>query len=183
MIPISNGVLLISEPFLKDPNFTRSVIVLCEHQQEGSFGLVINRLLPLELSQLVDDLPMADFPVYYGGPVQKDTLHILHRSPDLIQGSHPLQKNLYWGGDFETICELIKTNRLSQEDIRFYLGYSGWGEGMLENEIKENTWVTGESHEALIFHPHPESCWKDALSQLGDPYRQMADYPIDPQLN
>jgi putative transcriptional regulator len=183
MIHAESGRFLIADPFLKDPNFLRTVIFLCEHNEEGSFGLVVNRLLPLRISDLLTDLPNADFPVYYGGPVQTNTLHILHRIPALMEESHMIMKNLYWGGAIETITELIVQNQLNENDIRFYLGYSGWSTGQLDGEIKENTWLTGKGSNELVFMTDPEQCWKKALQTLGEPYNQMALYPIDPQLN
>ena len=183
MFQAESGRFLIADPFLKDPNFLRSVIFLCEHNEEGSFGLVVNRLLPLRVSDLLTDLPNADFPVYYGGPVQTNTLHILHKIPALEEQSQMLMKNLYWGGAIDTITEMIVKNQLNENNIRFYLGYSGWSEGQLDEEIKENTWLTGKGSSELVFMKDPELCWKKALQSLGEPYNQMALYPIDPQLN
>lgn len=183
MISAETGTFLIADPFLKDPHFLRTVVFLCEHNEEGTFGLVLNRLLPLRLSDLLTDFQEADFPVYYGGPVDTNTLHILHRVPELMPGSHPLQKNIFWGGDIETIQDLVNENKLKKNDIRFYLGYSGWSAGQLHQELKEETWLTGKGNQDLIFMPQPDNCWRNALQTLGEPYTQMASYPIDPQLN
>jgi putative transcriptional regulator len=183
MIPPSSGTFLIADPFLKDPHFQRTVILLCEHNDEGSFGLVVNRLLPLRLCDLLSDIKNTNFPVYYGGPVDTNTLHILHRSPELLPDSQSLQKNIFWGGPIETITELINRNVLNHENIRFFLGYSGWGEGQLSNELKEETWITGKGNADLVFMEEPKNCWKKALQTLGEPYNQMALYPLDPQLN
>ncbi len=183
MIEAENGIFLIADPFLKDPHFLRTVLLLCEHNEEGSFGLVVNRLLPLRLSDLLTDFQDMDFPVYYGGPVDTNTLHILHRVPALMTGSQPLQKNIFWGGDIEIVKELVNQKNLSRNDIRFYLGYSGWSAGQLKQEIKDETWITGKGNQDLVFMQHPVNCWKMALQTLGEPYVQMVSYPIDPQLN
>jgi putative transcriptional regulator len=183
MIAPKNGTFLIADPFLKDPNFQRTVIFLCEHNKESSFGLVINRILPLRLSDLLTNLSGANFPIYYGGPVETNTLHFLHRIPDLIPGSQQLQKNIFWGGEMDALNQLILQDKLKKEDIRFYLGYSGWGETQLDGEIKENTWITGKGNAELIFMPNPEKCWHKSLHTLGEPFSQMALYPLDPQLN
>lgn len=183
MIDLATGVLLISDPFLKDPNFLRTVVVLCDHQYEGSFGFVLNKLYEQKIGELVPDLEGIDFPVYYGGPVQTNTLHFLHQRPELIDGGVLVTDNVYWGGDFETVIELLQQNRLKQNDIRFYVGYSGWGEGQLEDELKSKSWITSQGTGKLIFHRNAGMIWKDALKNLGGEYVQMINYPIDPQLN
>ena len=183
MIDVAAGKLLISDPFLKDPNFLRTVIFLCEHEFEGSFGFVLNKLYDQKIGELVAYLEGIDFPVYYGGPVQVDTLHFLHRCPDLIEDGILVTDQIYWGGNFETVIELLHQNRLKQNDIRFYIGYSGWGQGQLEDELKAKSWITSQGSSKLIFHQQANNIWKDALIDLGGEYAQMINYPIDPQLN
>lgn len=177
------GILLISDPFLKDPNFMRTVILLCEHQQEGSFGFVLNRPYDQPLGELISDLEGTVIPVYYGGPVQLDTVHFLHTRPDLIEGGFEVTDGIYWGGDFEQVVSLIKSHKLKSKDIRFYIGYSGWGDGQLENELKEKSWITREGTKKLVFHKQADTIWREALKDLGGEYTQMTNYPIDPQLN
>ena len=177
------GKLLIADPFLRDPNFMRSVILICEHQDAGSFGFVLNKEYHQELGDLITDLQNAKFPVYYGGPVQQDTVHFLHQCPDLIPGGFEITDGIYWGGDFSEVVQLVNTNKLTNKDIRFFLGYSGWGEGQLEEEMKQKSWITSEANKRLIFKADASNTWKDALKQLGGEYVQMVNYPIDPQLN
>jgi len=183
MVDILPGKLLIADPFLRDPNFMRSVVFVCEHKDEGSFGFVLNRKYDHELEELISGVDTSGFPVYYGGPVQKDTLHFLHQRPDLIDGGAVVTDNIFWGGNFETVVQLIKNNRLTNRDIRFFIGYSGWGEGQLEEEMKSKSWITGEGTRKIIFPANIDSTWKEALKQLGGEYVQMINYPIDPQLN
>ena len=120
MIDITPGTLLISDPFLKDPNFLRTVVLLCDHQSEGSFGFVLNKRYEQSIGDLMQDLEGINFPVYYGGPVQVDSLHFLHQRPELIEGGLPLTDGIFWGGDFEQVIELLKENKLSKNDIRFF---------------------------------------------------------------
>ena len=103
MITPGPGILLIAEPFLKDPNFMRTVVFLCDHQEEGSFGFVINKLFDHTLDELMNDLEELKLPVFYGGPMQMDTIHFLHQYPDLIPGSYEVLDGIFWGGDFETV--------------------------------------------------------------------------------
>jgi putative transcriptional regulator len=183
MIQILPGTLLISDPFLKDPNFLRTVILLCEHQTEGSFGFVLNKEYNQTLGELINDLADFDFTVYYGGPVQVDTLHFLHQRPELIEGSFPITDGIYWGGNFEQVIRLLKEERLNKNDIRFFIGYSGWGQGQLAMELKEKSWITGNATHDLVFHTATDMIWKEALKDLGGEYAMMVNYPIDPQLN
>lgn len=180
---ISAGEILIADPFLRDPNFMRTVVFICEHQLTGSFGFVLNKKYEQDLGDLIADLEGNTFPVYYGGPVQLDTVHFLHQRPELISGGIEVIDGIFWGGDFSDVTELIKTNKLREIDIRFFIGYSGWSEGQLDEEMKTKSWITSQATRPLIFTKHIDETWKRALQQLGGEYEQMVNYPIDPQLN
>jgi len=183
MTEITPGKILIADPFLKDPNFMRTVVFLCDHQGEGSFGFVVNRKYDKSVGELIADLEGCDFPVYYGGPVQLDTVHFLHQCPQLITGGLEITDGIYWGGDFEDVVKMINNNQVTAGMIRFYIGYSGWGEGQLAGELKEKSWLTTEGNRKLVFHRQTDMIWPDALKQLGGEYAQLINYPIDPQLN
>src|SRR5215213_6724757 len=152
MIDPGPGVLLIADPFLKDPNFLRSVVFLCEHKDEGSFGFVLNRKYENTLNELIPELDTYELPVYYGGPVQQDTIHFLHQYPEQIPGGVEVLKGVYWGGDFERVVEMIKTGTIEAAKIRFFIGYSGWSNGQLLDEMKEKTWLTVKATRKLVFH-------------------------------
>ena len=109
----------------------RTVVLLCDHQEEGSFGFVINRAYKHTLDELMNNAEDLKIPVYYGGPVQMDTIHFLHQYPDKIPGSYEVLNGIYWGGEFETALTLIKEGSIDVNRIRFYIGYSGWGNGQL----------------------------------------------------
>ncbi len=183
MIDPGPGILLIADPFLKDPNFLRTVVFLCEHKEEGSFGFVLNRQYENTLDELIPELEEHKLPVYYGGPVQQDTIHFLHQYPDEIPGGIEVLNGVYWGGDFDRVIDLIKNGLIDPNKIRFYIGYSGWSSGQLEEEMKEKTWLTVKAIRRLIFHHNYEEIWKDSLKQLGGDYEMMINFPIDPQLN
>ncbi|MES2372550.1 MAG: YqgE/AlgH family protein [Bacteroidota bacterium] len=183
MADIAPGTLLISDPFLKDPNFMRTVVLLCEHRFEGSFGFVLNKSFDQELGDLIKNAEGIRFPVYNGGPVQKDTLHFLHQCPELISGGVEVIDGIFWGGDFEEVLSLLKLNKLGKNDIRFFLGYSGWGEGQLTAELDQKSWITREASKGFVFNMSTPQIWKAALKDLGGEYSQMINYPIDPQLN
>ena len=177
------GILLIADPFLKDPNFMRTVVFLCEHQDEGSFGFVLNKDYDYTLNELVSGLDDLKLPVYLGGPVQMDTIHFLHQYPDKIVGGYEIIDGVFWGGNFETAIDLIRSGEIDISRIRFYIGYSGWGSGQLADELKEKSWLTAPASRKLVFHKKTEEIWKDALRHLGGEYEIMINFPIDPQLN
>lgn len=183
MTNLAAGILLISNPFLKDPNFIRSVIFICDYRQDGAFGFVVNKTFDQEIGNLIEGAEGIRFPVYEGGPVQKETLHFIHQRPDLIIGGMEVTKGIYWGGDFTEVLKLLREDKLGKTDIRFYLGYSGWDQGQLEDELKEKSWITRDAHPNLIFTKDIPNLWKTALRELGGEYSQMVNYPIDPQLN
>ena len=183
MIEPGPGILLIADPFLKDPNFLRSVVLLCEHKEEGSFGFVLNRQYKNTLDELIPELEGHQLSVYYGGPVEEDTIHFLHQYPDEIPGGNEVMKGIYWGGDFEALVNLIKNDAIDTNKIRFFIGYSGWSGGQLGDEMTEKTWLTVKANRKLIFHRNHEEIWKDALKHLGGDYEMMVNFPIDPQLN
>ncbi|MBL7726227.1 MAG: YqgE/AlgH family protein [Dinghuibacter sp.] len=183
MIEPETGALLIADPFLKDPHFMRTVVFLCEHRSEGSFGFVLNKRLDITLGQIVPELETCKLPVFYGGPVQNDTLHFLHSYPNLLNGSIEVTDNVYWGGDFETLTDMIRNGSIDITKIRFYLGYSGWGEGQLASEMETHSWLTVKARKNIVFMPEPENIWPEALRAMGGEYAQLINYPIDPQLN
>lgn len=183
MVEPGPGILLIADPFLKDPNFLRTVVFLCEHREEGSFGFVLNRKYENTLDELIPDVEGFRLPVFYGGPVQMDTIHFLHQYPVDIPGGEEVMKGIYWGGDFVKAVEMIKSGEMDFQKIRFYIGYSGWANGQLKEELKEKSWLTVKANRKLIFQTTAEEIWKESLKHLGGDYEMMIHFPTDPQLN
>ena len=182
-LEIAKGKLLLSEPFLKDYFFKRSVIMMLDHDEFGSMGMIINRETEYFISDLVDDFPNFDSRVFLGGPVQTENIFILHRKGDLITGSQEVMPGLYWGGDFEQIKEMIKLGVLKNTDLRFYLGYSGWSKGQLDGELKENSWIVAESKNEYLFANQPKDLWGNILELYGNDYEMWLNFPVDPQEN
>ncbi|MBD0293940.1 MAG: YqgE/AlgH family protein, partial [Flavisolibacter sp.] len=94
-----------------------------------------------------------------------------------------IMKGVFWGGDFDSVVTLVNSGKADPEKIRFYIGYSGWSNGQLENELEEKTWLTVQATRRLIFHKNAEEIWKDSLKHLGGDDEMMINFPIDPQLN
>ena len=179
----SKGMLLIAEPFLQDPNFKRTVILLCEHQETGSFGFVLNRDYEQTLEDLIPELSGMNQSVFYGGPVQKDTLHFLHQYPALIPGGLEVADGIYWGGDFDMAIQFLREEKINRDNIRFFVGYSGWTGGQLEEELKVNSWLMTPAIRKLVFHRKMEEVWKDSIKNMGGDYEIMINFPVDPSLN
>ncbi len=184
MFTPENGMLIIAEPFLKDPSFMRSVVLICRYtKEEGTFGFSLDKLLETTLDEIIDDMAGFELKVFRGGPVQTDTLHYIHQYPEYFEDSVHIAGNIYWGGDFEKIKELIKDGTVDTDKIKFFLGYSGWIEGQLENEIEEGTWIATTGNEKLVFEITADQIWNASLIQLGGKYKMMIHFPTDPQLN
>lgn len=177
------GRLLISEPFLPDPNFERTVVLLCEHNEEGSFGFVLNKPAIVKVNEVMDELKNFEHPIFIGGPVQQDTLHFIHRNTEIEAGAE-VRAGIYWGGNFENVLFLSDTEQLRPEQIRFFLGYSGWSEGQLEEELDQNSWIVCDFvTEDLLFETEPNNMWRKALGNMGGRFSVYANYPVDPNLN
>jgi len=177
------GRLLISEPYLADPNFERTVVLLCEHNEEGSFGFVVNKPSIIKINEVMEDIRNIEEPVFIGGPVQQDTLHFLHRNTN-INNAVRIRDEIYWGGDFENLLAQFDTTAIKSGDVRFYLGYSGWGKGQLEAELLEDSWIVCDFvTDELLFDTEPTVIWKKALENMGGRFSVYSKYPLDPRLN
>lgn len=178
------GDLLVAVPPLADPNFRRTLILLCDHTVDGSFGLVLNRPTEHLLAEVLDDLPPGlDAPLWMGGPVQTDTLHYLHAYGDAIDGALPVSDGVYWGGAFEALVRGLADGDLDPERVRFFAGYSGWGPGQLDAEVDDGAWLVLNADLPLVFDPSGDALWRDVLRRLGGEYALLSTYPDDPQMN
>ena len=180
----SAGKLLISEPFLLDPNFKRSVILLTEFSEEGALGFILNQPSALLLKDLVPDFGQGEFSVFIGGPVEVDTIHFIHRCYDKLNSGEEIAKGIYWGGNFETLKVLINTNDISPSEIKFFLGYSGWGNEQLKSEIASNSWIVSDKFsQEIVFSHNEEELWREVIINLGPKYAHVSNFPNDPSLN
>jgi putative transcriptional regulator len=118
-----------------------------------------------------------------GGPVAPDTLHYLHTMGEQIPKSVHIYKDIYWGGDIDTIKTLITFNRILKSQIRFFLGYSGWSTGQLERELKENSWVIARINSDYVMKHREPDTWKKVLRSLNNKYKVWADFPESPEMN
>lgn len=177
------GKLLIAEPsILNDNSFNRAIVLLTEHSINNSVGFILNRQLQYTLNDLIPELN-CNFPIYQGGPVEQDNLYFVHRVPDLIPDGIEVEKGIFWGGNFETLRNLLNDELISTTDIRFFLGYSGWSKDQLEDEMNQNSWFVTENNFDNIFSIDEESLWKNKLLEKGGNYKLWANAPSDFNLN
>lgn len=179
---LATGKLLIAEPFLSNPNFARSVILLCEHGTEGTVGFILNRATELTLGDLLPELYTPLLKIYQGGPVQLDTLHMLHRSPGNF-GGNEIFPGVFWGGSYEALQEAILNNDYQPIDLRLFVGYAGWSPGQLEKELDEGSWIVTDLAQEILFETESENIWREAIRSLGEKYAYLANLPVNPQLN
>ena len=181
---LKKGSLLIAEPsILSDVSFNRSVILLADHNDEGSVGFILNKPLEYSIQDLIPDVN-ASFTVYNGGPVEQDNLYFIHNIPDLIPNSIEISNGIFWGGDFETTKILINNDQIRKDNIRFFLGYTGWHENQLESEMKSHSWIiTANSYENKIIGKSATHFWKEQIMELGGEYLIWSNAPENPYLN
>ena len=178
------GSILISDPFLDDPYFGRSVVILCEHNEEGTFGFVLNNFAEIDLHKIDDKFPNINARIGFGGPVSKDSLFFIHSFGPEISNSLQIQKNLFYGGDFDEICAIIEKKPKAKNKIRFFIGYSGWEKGQLDAELKEKSWITVNNVDhTLILDTKQDDLWKTALEMQTGKFKMISKFPNNPSDN
>ncbi len=168
---------------MPDYYFKRSVLLISEHDKNGSLGLIINKKTDYFIDEITNDIKDFKAPVYLGGPVQTENLFFMHRKPEIITNSIEILPKVFWGGDFESIVEAIKSKLITIDDIRFYLGYAGWGINQLEIELSNLSWLVTPARYNDVFNRNSQQLWSDKVKLLGERYQHWLNFPINPQLN
>ncbi len=178
------GVLLVAEPsIIGDVSFNRSVVLLAEYSEGGSVGFILNKPLKYKLKDFIPEVS-STLKVYNGGPVEQDNLYFIHKIPELIPESVEISNGIYWGGDFNAIMYLLKEDRLNKDQIRFFLGYSGWASEQLEQELEVNSWVIApNTYENRILGKSNNNLWKEKMLEFGGEYVLWSNSPEDPTFN
>jgi putative transcriptional regulator len=181
----AKGKVLISEPFLPDLNFSRSVILLAEHSETATLGFVLNQSTDLFLHDLFEDIDVQKVRIFKGGPVQLNSLHFIHCDETLREDAQEIMPGLYWGGDFELLKDRMTTGVFNPELYKFFMGYSGWSPGQLEHEIEEDSWlISGITlADALSQTNSGNDLWKKTMTALGGEYALLANSPLNPLWN
>ena len=181
---MKKGYFLFAEPTIQhDLTFNRSVVLIAEQNETGTVGFIINKKSGYSATDLIPELNM-NFPIYNGGPVEKENLYFIHKIPSLIKDSIKIKDNLYWGGNFDLVVEMINHSKIKKNEIKFFLGYSGWEKEQLNNEIKDKSWILSknENIEKISFQ-ETINIWKDKLEKIGGKYLLWLNSPENPQHN
>ena len=179
------GLLLVAEPsIIGDVSFNRSVVLLAEHGALGSVGFILNKPLDFKLSEVIPEILNKNFIIHNGGPVEQEHLYFIHKVPHLIPNSIEIASGIYWGGDFDSIIDLVNSGSLQRSDIKFFLGYSGWAANQLDEELHANSWVVSKNNmnSKLIKKPS-KNLWKEKIEELGGDYLLWSNAPEDPSYN
>lgn len=181
----SKGRILIASPLLNDYHFSRTVILMINHEENGDMGVVLNKdfRYHVSLNDLVKDLEdLPSIPVYKGGPVGRDTMFFIHDIEE-INDSLPLGNGLFMNGDFDQMLNFIKSGQRYKDRVRFFLGYAGWEKGQLQAEMDDDTWIVSELSKDRLFKENYRELWRNSLNDMGEPYCTWAKYPAIPSMN
>ena len=177
------GRILIAEPFLPGNYFNRSVVLLVAYSNKGAVGFILNKKVDLAIHDILPGFPVFDGDVYLGGPVSTDSVYFIHKLGKKLPGSIQVMDNLFWGGDFEVLKQLIHEGQIDPTEIRFFVGYSGWDSGQLEREIKEDSWLVNDVDEEMIMRQLHYDSWAEFVKRVGTRYKVWENFPENPAMN
>ena len=177
------GRVLISEPFLPGNFFNRAIVLLVAHSKKGSVGFILNKKVDLQIQDYISGFENFESDIFIGGPVSTDSIYFIHKRADLIPGSIHVLDDLHWGGDFNELKKLVNLGIIRQDEIRFFLGYSGWDAGQLDREIKENSWLVNDVDSHLIMEDLGAKSWAKFVKKVGKRYSIWENFPENPSLN
>jgi putative transcriptional regulator len=174
---VTKGSILLADPFSLDPGFKRTAVILCDHGAEGSVGFILNRPLDIQVDTLLQDFPEIESNAFYGGPVGNDNLHYIHNVGYLLEDSMEISQGLFWGGDFTKLKVLIREGLIKDENIRFFVGYSGWSSGQLADELDYGSWIIAPLDINYVFNTQPEQLWNQIMSNKGENFSIISEIP------
>lgn len=179
----SAGKILIAEPLLLDGIFGRSVVFLVEHNNEGSLGYILNKNSGFTIQQLLPNFKKFSTPVFIGGPVATDTLHFIYKSKEALSNSKKIADEIFWGGDINDILASLKKGFIKEQDVRFFIGYSGWSKNQLNQELNKHFWVVSDIETEQVFEEDAQMLWKRSVILLDKKFHFWLNIPTDPSLN
>lgn len=184
LIKPATGKVLIAEPFMLDAHFKRTVVLLADHHpDEGTVGFILNKKTDLKLHEVTADFGDFESDVYYGGPVDNNSMYFIHNAGAILDDSIQICRGVYWSGNYEKLKVLIDCKLILASNIRFYIGYSGWTAGQLEEELKDPSWIVADMDANFIFKVNPETLWKDILDTKGYHYSAISQIEGDELMN
>lgn len=178
---IRPGSILLSEPFMQDPMFGRAVVLVCHHDAEGSFGLILNKEAanPFEENE---EHALKDFPFFGGGPVETSNMFFVHNLtylPDCVL----LKDGICWQGDYDSLLDAIEEGAFRADNGRLIVGYAGWAAGQLAEEMDTESWMVYNGPIDSILTIPADQLWKHLLQSMGPYYKMVSNFPPDPLLN
>lgn len=180
---IQKGQILLAEPFLNDDYFRCKVIFLCEHSEEGSFGFVLNNYVDFDISQIIENIPSLDSRISIGGPMQNSNLYFIHTLGEKIEQSVEIIPGVFFGGDFEILRKMIISGDVEKDDVRFFVGYSGWSPHQLDDELKDNSWIICKSSKDIVMKSDAQDLWEKIMQSMGKNRPFIVRLPDGPSLN
>ncbi len=181
---VREGCFLIASPTLRDPNFARTVVLLCEHGGKGSMGLVVNRPTEHSVAEALSGMPeRATQRLFWGGPVQQHLVLVLHRHGIDTPEGKELVDGMALGNDSDALVQILETAPEPMARVRVFSGYAGWGAGQLDVEMEEHSWIVRPGAARLVFETEPEVMWTEALRELGPRFAHLTTIPLDPRVN
>ena len=183
MTKIKRGNLIIAKPtIINDDIFNRSVILLSEHNKNDTVGFILNKKVDLKISNLIPNIKV-DFDLFFGGPVETNSVFFIYYNKKKVSESLKINEYFSWGGDINQVIKLINEKKISKDEIKFFLGYSGWSKKQLYNEIKSNSWIIKEEYNSSLICSNPKHMWRNILNSIGGDFFLWSNTPRDPKLN
>ncbi|MFO7864355.1 MAG: YqgE/AlgH family protein [Salinivirgaceae bacterium] len=179
---IKPGAVLVSEPFTRDAYFGKSVVLITEHNKDGTVGFILNKPVKASLQDLIKEFPDISANVSIGGPVDTNSVHFIHTLGAQIDGTKAIKPGLFWSGDFKKLTQLASLNLVDERHIKFFIGYAGWEVGQLETEIKKNYWKISDLPLSNILDNDPR-LWYTAVEEFGESFKPWLNVPENPAWN
>lgn len=178
------GSILLSDPFINDHYFSRSVIVLCDYSKEGAFGFVLTNYLDVDLAILDSSFPIKQAKISVGGPVDTEHLFYIHQFGERVDEAIQIMDGLYFGGNYTQLQEIILEKKENEKKVRFFLGYSGWSATQLVEELKENSWIVVDNILSdEILNTSITDFWKHCMEKQGKRFQIISQFPKNPNEN
>jgi len=176
------GKILIAEPFLPGSYFNRAIVLLVEHNDEGSVGFILNKPVDFPVREFYNEFPKFNNQLFMGGPVEIESVYYIHKLGKYIPDSLHIKDDLFWGGNFEQLKELIDSGFAGSDQVRFFLGYSGWDKDQLQEELNEDSWLVSDINSSIVMADTNE-LWKEMVKTLGGKYSLWENFPENPSMN
>jgi len=174
---MKGNILIASPNLLFDSFFSKTIILIVDQTQDGYTGFILNKPLQIKIKEV------NNFKIFSGGPVSNDNLYFIYRTEEPIKGSLKIKDDFYWGGNIDEIFKLIEREIIDSNDIRFFIGYSGWDHNQLKNEIKNKNWIVGKNNTGALLKISNQKHWKNEMKKLGGEYLLWSESPEDPISN